>query len=313
MIYYISLDNPNPSGGVKTQYRHVEILNRNGFNAAMLHQTPGFTAATWFASTAPIQYAGHTEIGVGDVLVWPEILRTSIRPMVGVKQIIFNQNVHYTWRGTLPPGLPLIKEKYDYTRFVDGTIVLTDYEHRFLHTMYPTHPIGIVRHGIDPSIWAYDGREKSKTICYMPRKHHDEAEAVFGWLASSGVLAGWNVESIDQLSERDTSERFKDAGVFFAFGYPEGGTLPPFEALSAGCAVIGYGGFASDNLLSEAGGRKIPSGDSCQFAAVASLLLPGLDISKDAATTRSQHVLRMFGLEQEEESLIKFMKEIMNG
>ena len=310
MIYYVSLDNPNPSGGVKTQYRHVEILNKYGYNAAMLHQNPGFTAATWFQSNAPIRYNAQTKIKSGDVLVWPEILRASIRPLSEGTQLIFNQNVHYTWRGTLPPGLPLIRQKYDYTRDISGTMVLTDYERNFLKSFYPNHPIRVVRHGIDSSIWAYDGRPKKKQIVYMPRKHHDEAEAVFGWLASDGTLDGWEVVSIDGISERDSAELLKDSGVFFAFGYPEGGTLPPFEALAAGCAVIGYGGFASDELLSQAGGRKIPSGDSCQFAAISSICLPGLDLGKEACTLRSRQVLDLFNMKQEEESLINFMKEV---
>lgn len=310
MIYYVSLDNPNPSGGVKTQYRHVEILNKYGYPSAMLHQNPGFTAGTWFQSTAPIRYNAETEIKSGDVLVWPEILRASIRPFSGVKQIIFNQNVHYTWRGSLPPGLPIITQKYDYTRYVSGTMVLTDYERNFLKSLYPTHPIGVVRHGIDSTIWKYDGRSKKKQIAYMPRKHHDEAEAVFGWLAANGTLDGWEVVSIDGVSERDSAELFKDSGVFFAFGYPEGGTLPPFEALAAGCAVIGYGGFASDDLLTQAGGRRIPSGDSCQFAALASILLPGLDLSVAASSARSIRSLDIFNMEQEEQSLINFMKEV---
>jgi hypothetical protein len=243
-------------------------------------------------------------------LVRPEILRASIRPFSGVTQIIFNQNVHYTWRGTLSPGLPLVKQKYDYTRYVDGTMVLTDYERNFLLSLYPHHPIGVVKHGIDPTIWAYDGRPKQRQIAYMPRKHHDEAEAVFGWLAANGTLDGWEVVSIDSISERGSAEILRTAGVFFAFGYPEGGTLPPFESLAAGCVVIGYGGFASDDLLTQAGGRRIPSGDSCQFAALASILLPGLDLSVAASSARSIRSLDIFNIEQEEQSLINFMKEV---
>lgn len=298
MIYYISLDNPNPSGGVKTQYRHVEVLNKAGQPASMLHQERPFTAATWFESTAPVKYLNEVEVSPGDIVVWPEILRASIYPMQGVKQVIFNQNVHYTWRG--------MKVYSKYEQDIDGTMVLTEYERSFISSYVPNHPISVVRHGIDPSIFAFDGRKKKKQIAFMPRKHRDEAEAVLGWLYQSNALTGWNIVEIDQKSEKESADILKDTAVFFAFGYPEGGTLPPFEAAAAGCNVIGYGGYASDALLRDAWGRVVPSGDTCAFANVARdiILYPeDLLIKPERMSNRA---LAMFPMQQEKKALLDF-------
>lgn len=305
MIYYVSLDNPHPSGGVKTQYRHVEILNSNGYPAAMLHQNKGFTAATWFKSTAPIQYNGLAEIGPGDVLVWPEILRSSIHHIQGVKQVIFNQNVHYTWRGSFSGGV----SSADYSNGAIGTMVLTEYEQSFIRAIIPNHYVGVVRHGIDPTIFSYHGEPKKKQICYMPRKHHDEAEAVFGWLRCIGALDGWEVVPIDGHRERDCARLFQSSAFFFAFGYPEGGTLPPFEAMASGCEVVGYGGFASDSLLLEAGGKRVPSGDTCRFTAVAQSVLRDYEFNVQEVYARSKRALLLFPMEGERDQLLSFMRE----
>lgn len=308
MIYYVSLDNPSPSGGVKTQYRHVEILNANGYPAAMLHQSPGFTAATWFKSNAPIVYNGQTQIGRGDLLVWPEILRSSIHnTQDGPRHAIFNQNVHYTWRGSFSDPT----EQFSYERGIVGTMVLTDYERSFLESSVSNHRVRTVRHGIDPRIFNYTGQPKKKQICFMPRKHRDEAEAVFGWLRCTGAMAGWDMVPIDGETEEVSASIFKDSALFFAFGYPEGGTLPPFEAMACGAQVIGYGGFASDSLLLDAGGQRIPSGDTCRFAAVAADIIKRQTLDRAVCHEQSRRCLGLFPMEGEKDQLLSFMKEVL--
>lgn len=301
MIYYVSLDNPLPSGGVKTQYRHVEILNKNGTPAAMLHQHEGFTAATWFASTAPIRYNASAEVGPGDVLVWPEILRASIRPMGNIRQFVFNQNIHYTWRGAPPV-------EYDCGGLVEGTMVLTEYERIILESMVPGHRVRVVEHGIDPRIFSYDGRPKKKQIAFMPRKHRDEAEAVFGWLrATRGGLKGCDIVEIDQKSETEIAEILKDSMYFFAFGYPEGGTLPPFEAMSCGAITLGYGGFASDKLMEECGGVVVSSGNTCAFAQKARAWLDSIEFVDPTVYKKlSEKTLARFPMEREEQRVMDF-------
>ena len=54
-IYYLSPDDPAPVGGVKQIYRHVNILNRRGFSAFVLHRTKGFRC-TWFENNTPVVY-----------------------------------------------------------------------------------------------------------------------------------------------------------------------------------------------------------------------------------------------------------------
>lgn len=54
-IFVLCPDDDRPYGGVKQVYRHVDILNKNGFSAFVLHQKKGFRC-TWFDNTTRIAY-----------------------------------------------------------------------------------------------------------------------------------------------------------------------------------------------------------------------------------------------------------------
>jgi glycosyltransferase involved in cell wall biosynthesis len=263
MIYYWpGADHDVPSGGVRTHYDHVRILNAAGIPASILHVTPGFRC-TWFPHDVPIAYAPTAMLGGDDILVMSEILGPSTAQMVaGVRKVIFAQNVHYTWRGwPVPPTTPAPYTQPD----VVATLVLTQYEREMLRWVWPDHPVYVTPHGIDPKHFPY-GTAKTKQIAYMPRKHADEAQQVFGYLHARGSLDGWDVVPIHGKSQAETAAILAASLIFVPFGYPEGGTLPPFEAMAAGCVTIGYGGFASDTLMADCGGIVTPSGDSCRLA-----------------------------------------------
>jgi len=173
--------------------------------------------------------------------------------------------------------------------------------------------VTVVPHGIDPARFPL-GLEKRRQIAFMPRKHADEAQAVFGWLHARGALGGWTVVPIDGLSEAETSRVLQDSLVFFAFGYPEGGTLPPFEAMATGCVVIGYGGFASDALLEQCGGDGVPSGDTGTFARVAdaTLRMPEEMLVLWGQDSRDR-VLRTFPMTGERDALLSVMTPRVAG
>jgi glycosyltransferase involved in cell wall biosynthesis len=54
-IFFVCDDENNPTGGIKQLYRQVDILNKNGFNAFVLHRWFGFKC-TWFNNSTKIAY-----------------------------------------------------------------------------------------------------------------------------------------------------------------------------------------------------------------------------------------------------------------
>jgi hypothetical protein len=261
IYYWPGLDHTPPSGGVRTHYDHVEHLNALGYEASILHLKPGFTPG-WFTSPAPVVYAPTTELSVSDYLVVNEIMgpeTANIAP--GIPKVIFCQNIHYTWRNwPIPPQSPPPYTHPD----IKAALVLTEYERDMLTWAFPRLPVYVTPHGYD--FTKFYPAEKKRQIAFMPRKHADEAQQVFGWLGALDKFRDWSVVAIDGMTEDQTAQVMRESLIFAQFGYPEGGTRPPFEAMAAGCFVVGYGGFASDQDMDACGAEVIPSGDSCEFA-----------------------------------------------
>ena len=71
-VYVLSPENNKPSGGIKILYRHVDVLNRNGIDAALLHQNSGFRCS-WFENETRIAYLDNKQLSATDFLVIREI------------------------------------------------------------------------------------------------------------------------------------------------------------------------------------------------------------------------------------------------
>ena len=297
MIYYWpGQDYDIPSGGVRTHYDHVRILNAAGIAASILHMTPGFKC-TWFTHNVPIAYAPTTTITPSDVLVMNEIMGPQTPHIApGVRKVIFAQNVHYVWRGWPVPPTTIIP--YTHGEVV-ATLVLTEFERNFFEWVWPTHPVYITPHGIDGKMFPL-GVAKKKQIAYMPRKHADEAQQVFGYLKARGALDGWTVVPIDGMTQPQVATVLAESLVFVPFGYPEGGTLPPFEAMASGCAVVGYGGFASDAMMARCGATVTTSADTCQLTKELDRVLRSEpDFLAAAGRNASRMTLHTLSLEKE--------------
>jgi hypothetical protein len=87
-IYFCCAASDIPYGGVKVLYRHVDILNKYGFSAFIMHDKPMFRC-TWFDNTTPIVYLGETRIYSTDYLVIPEeIFKKVNSEFRGIKKVV---------------------------------------------------------------------------------------------------------------------------------------------------------------------------------------------------------------------------------
>ena len=94
-IYYLSPLDTAPSGGIKQLYRQVDILNRNGYSAAVVHRTPGFRHA-WFRNETRIVYGPDLRLTAADILVMPEVFGHQAFAR-GIRKVVFNQNCYRTF------------------------------------------------------------------------------------------------------------------------------------------------------------------------------------------------------------------------
>ena len=69
-IRFVCHDNSNPSGGIRTLYRQVDILLSHGYDVAVMHEKADFRLQ-WFEHTTPTEGL-HRNFESDDWIVFPE-------------------------------------------------------------------------------------------------------------------------------------------------------------------------------------------------------------------------------------------------
>src|SRR5690606_20220712 len=109
-VFYLAPDLAAPSGGTRVIYRHVDLLNAAGVEAAVVHQRRGFRC-DWFPNSTPVVAAGQVTLAPADVIVVPEWYAAGLHRLpAGVRKVVFNQGPYHTFDGVdfaaTGPGAP---------------------------------------------------------------------------------------------------------------------------------------------------------------------------------------------------------------
>jgi hypothetical protein len=237
-ILYACPDSPEPSGGVRRLYRHVEILNKHDLWASIVHASPGFRI-TWFEHNAPICYRSSlAELSQDDVLVIPEVMTSLMKEVEHsvATRVAIGLNWAYIYMA-LPAG-------EDWKSYgINHAIAGSQYEREFiLKTM------GINAHvlvsGIDSDLFR-PATDKRLQIAFMPRKM-SLGDAIFGaFRLKYPQLSHVPIVRIENQSHRGVAEVLSKAAIFVTATLVEGLARPPLEAMSAGCIVVGFAGRGS--------------------------------------------------------------------
>ncbi|HEV8378612.1 MAG TPA: glycosyltransferase family 4 protein [Tepidisphaeraceae bacterium] len=263
-LYFFTPDLPHVLGGIKQIYRHVAVLNANGFDAWVVHRKKGFKV-NWFEHNTRVMYEPAPLRKNFDIAVFPEIWGPKINGWgKDIRKVIFNQNAYYTWmsqplKGPFDP--PYLNPQ------VMATIVVSEDNRKFLKCVFPRMPIYRIRYSINPKL--YYPQPKKRQICVMPRKNIEDVKQVLHILRLHRALEGWKVVLIDKFTEAQTAAVMRESAIFLNFGSPEGFGLPAAEAMACGCIVIGYDGFAGREFMDEGRAYIVPLGDILRFVGLA--------------------------------------------
>jgi hypothetical protein len=263
MIFVLCPDDNTPWGGIRKLYRHVDVLQRHGLPAAILHQRQGFRC-TWFANQTPVAYSGQAAVGTADYVVVPEVYgpgTTGLFP--GVRKVIFNQNCYHTFRG-FGPDVPEALMPYTHCDVVAALVVSRDSE-EYLRYVFPRLPVHRLRYSIDPELF-HAGTPKLDQVAYMPRKQGEDVNQVLNIIKARRGWAGFVPVPIHQKTEVEAAALLRSARVFLSFGHPEGFGLPPAEAMASGCVTVGYHGGGGREFLTPDLGFPIEVGDIVGYA-----------------------------------------------
>jgi glycosyltransferase involved in cell wall biosynthesis len=313
--WFICPDYQPPSGGIRKLYRCVDILNRAGLNAAILHTRPGFRCG-WFENATRVVSAEEISLRPRDVLVVPEIYGRSIRDLPrGIRQVIFNQNAYNTLQS-------LIDEPANAAPYTDNPdlalvmVVSQDNADVIAHS-FPGIPVRRLHLGIDPALYHPPQSPKPRRTVYMPRKRPDDAASVLALLKLRGALDGWDVIAIDGRSEFETAELLRTAKLFLSFSLREGFGLPPLEALACGCVVVGYHGFGGREYFHPPFATAVEDGDIAAFVRTAEATIRNLEKDPQATdfmmAAASRFAFEHYPLETERRDLLDIFTPLLHA
>ena len=238
--YYLCPDHAAPSGGVRAIYRHVDLLNEAGVDAAVLHHRPGFSC-DWFEHSTRVAASPAVALSPRDVLVVPEIYGPYFdRLPDGPRLVAFNQNAYLTF-ARLAPG-----QKLTYRRFEAAMTVSGD-SADYLRFAFPGLDVAVVPNSIDADLFRPGEGLPPRRLTLMPRKRREEADQILRLLGDR--LDGWEVVEIDRRPEAEVAGLLRESPIFLALGRQEGFGLPAAEAMASGCFVVGFSGFGGRELF----------------------------------------------------------------
>lgn len=297
-------------GGVRMLYRHVDILNANGFDAAIVHSSSGFRI-DWFQHSTRVLHM-PVKLNEQDIAVFAEVGGLKIAGWApGHRKVIFNQNAYYTFLRYPMEGR--VETPYLHPEVV-ATIVVSEDSRQYLQHVFPSLPIHRIRYSIDPKL--YFPQEKKRQICFMPRKNKEDAKQVLYILRYRKKLAGWTIRPIDGVSEARAAEILRESAIFLSFGHPEGFGLPPAEAMAAECIVIGYdGGDGAEYWPGH--GIRIEMGNTLAYAQAVERVLE--DYGRDPARLKlmahdaGRFVRDTYSPEAERQSIVECWEKIIES
>jgi hypothetical protein len=306
-IYVPCPDVSSPAGGVQKLYDHVDVLNRHGIEAAILHWKAPYRAA-WFSNQTSITYRS-VSLERGDLLAVPEIFGDALVSFApGVPRVSVNQNAHYTFMGVAD------RNRHPYTTSPDllGVMVISENDRALISGLFPNLDIRRVHYGFDPAVFYDSGCARGRVLSYMPRKRSDEIDVVLRLAASA--LEDWEVIRIEGISQGQVADALRRSALFLSFSQREGFGMPPLEALACGCYVMGFDGFGGREYFDPRFTVRIEDGDLVAFGKALAAWLGTYKWTAEMtrrSAEASSFALGMYSLDREREEVVAFYEHFV--
>ena len=264
-ILFYSPSPIEPIGAVKELYRQVEVLNKLGLPAFILHRKKNYRPK-WFSYTAPVIYAPYNdlnkEINEEDVVVTLEYGAQLLQNVRSRRIVIFNQAPYLTFRDWRA-------NNREYNPYVDprlcAVLVLSDDSQAYVK-QFTNKTIFKIR----PYIDIYDDKisPKNPVIAYYARRELDQIEQVIQILKlrrHQNKYSQFSWKPMKNVPHVKAINLMKSSAIYLSFVFQEGFSIPIAEAMKCKCLVVGYGGFGGDVLFNPSWAIRVPSGDVKQY------------------------------------------------
>lgn len=314
-LYFHAPDIPKPCGGIRTRYRHVDILNKHGLSAVILHTQPGFRC-TWFENKTPVtSFSELKQVNPHDIIVLPEIYGPKAHKIADglLKKVIFNQGIFNTFSGHS-------LEKDDLTTpyasdEVIAIVVNSAHAVDYMQYAFPGKPVYRIHLAIDTEV--YKPLPKKKQIAFITKKNMQDILQVINILKHRGALKNWILCPIDNKSELDAAQMIGESAFFLNFSTHEGFGKPAVEALASECVVVGYDAISGREYMNRSFAFPVPHGDVLAFAQKTEFLLEQYQIDPAIFIKTAKHarafVQKEYNPLREESDLLATWQAILNS
>jgi len=282
---FLCPDLTSASGGIAVIYDMVALLNRLGYDAAVVHNSPAagypdhpqkiplfYTRRIWQAYW---RYAGArdkiemlrerlvlgshlkpVELRATDVIVTPEFhLAESIEAFRGWPLVVFVQNpfaLMMSHRLAVERGLKPDQE-------IGYWCGIADVCQRHLEILGATN-IAYFPVSMKPEQFPLR-QEKSDLITYMPRKRPWEAKIIDEALRRRGKIGTYQLKALDGIPRLEVARYLGESRIFISLLRREALGFPAAEAMASGCIVIGFDGLGCEEYFNATTGIPVTEGD----------------------------------------------------
>ena len=265
MIYYFIPDYDKPSWGIGMLYYHVHLLNKNGFDATVLHEQTPFKLG-WLNMDVPVAYMDQSAFVPlrNDILVIPEIVAGDKKLLtIPGRKIVFVQGSFLI--------LLHLEKAYTYREL--------GYEHAFtylphLHEILGRH-FGIDTTDIPPFVAPYfyldpvksPASKRKKQVILFPKLgsydydiDYDIITKMLHRKLDKNVNTklvdkifrrngNWKIIELENKSHKEVAGLMQESAFFVSINTREAFNSSVPEAMAGGCIVVCYEAYGPKDFL----------------------------------------------------------------
>lgn len=235
-----------PVGGIKVIYQHCILLKELGYEVYPL--IIGRYEGNFFGFNIELKYLKDVgyKLLPDDVVVCPEF-----NPYLGLRficgsRVLLNQSQSWLY---LDQRLDLQDKGKNYIQLGYDHIMNCSQHLAELMKQHMNVDSFSVINGIDSTIFKPKQEMRvAQRVLAFSRKHPLLIDEIR--MECKRLKLNYDFRVVDGLAEEQVIAEYQQADIFLATGFPEGFGLPPLEAMSCGCVVIGFtGGGASEFMV----------------------------------------------------------------
>lgn len=318
-IFYFCYDYQGPVGGHKQIYRHVDILNRNGYQAYVVHTKKKFRL-TWFENNTQVidrQTFNNIYNKKIDYVVLSECLGMKALIFPG-KKIIFNQNIYYGFHAF---GFNKISKWPYLDKNVKFVLTVSAHNQKYLQLIFPNIRVRRIYYGLDSKKFTYNPlAQKKKMITVLPAKTPIDTRFLYQAISARAQqnlnrLKHYQWQLVGGYPEKEMARIFGKTLIFVFLSLHEGYGLMPLEAMLSGALVVAYKGGPYSEYLNNSNSFLVDSSDKLGLIKTVENITAKFESDRKKLETISQEAYttaKKYSLKREEKSVLEFWKEVLH-